>query len=66
MNLQKIERYLRLNLLGPGLCLIKNIYRAAVSQKLRNTALCTRGIFTISIQLSRLFSTLDAVELCVS
>jgi len=35
-----MERYLRVNLLGPGPRLIKKrIYRAAVSQELRNTAL---------------------------
>ena len=41
MNFKKLERYLRVNLLGPGPRLIKKkrIYRAAVSQKLRNTAL---------------------------
>jgi len=39
MNLKKLERYLRVNLLGPGPRLIKKkrIYRAAVSQRLRNT-----------------------------
>jgi len=39
MNLKKLERYLRVNLLGPGPRLIKRIYRAAVSQRLRNTGL---------------------------
>ena len=35
-----MERYLRVNLLGPGPRLMKKrIYRAAVSQKLRNTGL---------------------------
>jgi len=34
-----MERYLRVNLLGPGSRLLKRIYRAAVSQRLRNTAL---------------------------
>jgi len=39
MNL-KMERYLRVNLLGPGPRLNeKGIYRAAVSQRLRNTGL---------------------------
>jgi len=39
-ELKKMERYLRVNLSGPGLRLIKKrIYRAAVSQRLRNTAL---------------------------
>ena len=40
MNLKKMERYLRVNLLGPGPRLMKKrIYRAEVSQRLRNTAL---------------------------
>ena len=38
MNLKKMERYLLVNLLGPGPRLMKKIiYRAAVSQRLRNT-----------------------------
>jgi len=37
---KNLESYLRVNLLGPGPRLIKKrIYRAAVSQRLRNTAL---------------------------
>jgi len=36
-----LEGYLRVNLLKPGSRLIKKIiYRAAVSQSLRNTVLC--------------------------
>ena len=39
-ELKKMERYLRVNLSGPGPRLMKKrIYRAAVSQRLRNTAL---------------------------
>ena len=39
-ELKKNERYLRVNLLGPGLRLMKKrIYRATASQRLRNTAL---------------------------
>jgi len=40
-ELKNLESYLRLNLLGPGPRLIKKkrIYRAAVSQRLRNTGL---------------------------
>ena len=35
-----MERYLRVNLLGPGPRIVKNnIYGAAVSQSLRNTGL---------------------------
>jgi len=38
MNFKKLERYLRVNLLGRGPRLIKKrIYRAAVSQRSRNT-----------------------------
>jgi len=38
MNLKKLERYLRVNLLGPSPRLMKKrIYRAAFSQSLRNT-----------------------------
>ena len=48
MNLKKLEKYFRVNLLGPGPRLmkkeftvhspyVKRIYRAAVSQRLRNT-----------------------------
>jgi hypothetical protein len=37
---KKLERYLRVNLLGPGpSCYKKIIYRAAGSQRLRNTGL---------------------------
>jgi hypothetical protein len=40
MNLKKMERYLRVNLLGPRPSSYKKIiYRAAVSQRLGNTAL---------------------------
>jgi len=40
MNFKKIERYLRVNLLGPGPRLMKKrIYRDVVSQGLRNTVL---------------------------
>ena len=47
-ELKKMERYLRVNLLGPGRRLMKKrrIYRAAVSQRLRNTAL--EGCITIA------------------
>jgi len=39
-ELKKMEKYLRVNLLGPGPSSYeKRIYRAAVSQRLRNTAL---------------------------
>jgi hypothetical protein len=39
MNLNILERYLRVNLLGPGPSSYKKIiYRAAVSQRLGNTA----------------------------
>jgi len=39
-ELKKMERYLRVNLLGPGsMSYERRIYQAAVSQRLRNTAL---------------------------
>jgi hypothetical protein len=39
-ELKKMERYLRVNLLGPGPSSYKKIiYRAAVSQRLGNTGL---------------------------
>jgi hypothetical protein len=40
MNVKKIKRYLRLNLLSPGPSSYKKIiYRAALSQSLRNTGI---------------------------
>jgi len=52
-----MERYLGVNLLGPGPRLMKKrIYRAAVSQRLRNTGLDlerTEAFRHISISLSR-------------
>jgi len=49
MNLKKkLERYLRVNLLGTGPRLMKKrIYRAAVSQRLRNTGLCSAQVRTV-------------------
>jgi len=42
---KKWERYLRVNLLGPGPRLVeKIIYRAAVSQRLRNTGVQYCGV----------------------
>jgi len=39
-ELKKMERYLRVNLLGPGPSFVKKrIYRVAVSQMLRNTGI---------------------------
>jgi hypothetical protein len=54
---KKLERYLRVNLLGPGPRLIKKrIYRAAVSQRLRNTALeYTRLRIWYEYRLTQLF-----------
>ena len=55
MNLKKMESYLGVNLLGLGPRLMgKRIYRAVVSQRLRNTVLgsyttyCTRDKSTTS------------------
>jgi len=42
-----MERYLRANLLGPGPRRTKKrIYRAAVSQRLRNTAVDSQSVLT--------------------
>jgi len=59
-ELKKLEGYLRANLLGPGPRLIKKkrIYRAAVSQRLRNTGLRRR---TPDLQLT---TTLDNTPYC--
>ena len=44
MSLKKMERYLRVNLLGPGPRLLKKrIYRAVVSQWLSNTGILHKG-----------------------
>ena len=43
-----MERYLRVNLLGPGPRLMKKrIYRALVSQRLRNTAIVGLDVFGV-------------------
>ena len=60
-ELKKLESYLRVNLLGPGPRLIKKIvYRAAVSQRLRNTGLVHCGIPNASIYL------VYSVEVCMT
>jgi hypothetical protein len=52
MNLKKFERYLRVNLLGPGPLSYKRIiYRAAVSQRLGNTGLRRVIITTLNWKL---------------
>ena len=54
-ELKKMERYLRLNLLGPGpRHMKKRIYRSAVSQSLRNTGLQFADNTPIPIQGSSL------------
>jgi len=59
-ELEKMERYLRVNLLGPGPCLIKKrIYQAAVSQRFRNTAL--GSIYTRPYMCTRLMLLLHVV-----
>jgi hypothetical protein len=51
-ELKKMERYLRVNLLGPGPSSYKKrIYRAAVSQRLRNTAI-ERGLSKCDLETS--------------
>jgi len=55
MNLKTLERYLRVNLFGPGPRLMKKrIYRAAVSQRLRNTALGEIGMDIQEVTLASL------------
>jgi len=45
-ELKKMERYSRINMLGPGPRLTKKrIYRVAVSQSLRNTAMGQSRVF---------------------
>jgi len=45
MNLKKLEKYLRVNLLGPGPRIMKKrIYRAVVTQRLRNSAVDDKEI----------------------
>ena len=39
MNIKNLERYLRVNFLGPVPCLMKKEFTAAISQRLRNTEL---------------------------
>ena len=65
MNLKKkLERYLRVNLLGPGPSSYeKRIYRAAVSQRLRNTALEQRNTTGVMV---RQFALHVAVMSCVT
>jgi len=47
-ELKKMERYLRVNLLGPGPRLMKKrIYRAAVSQRLKSTGV--DNVFTVLV-----------------
>jgi len=48
---KKLERYLPVNLLGPGPSLYKKrIYRAAVSQRLRNAVLYGIALLVCVIQ----------------
>jgi len=61
VNLKKLEKYLRVNLFGPGPRLLKKrIYRAAVWQRLRNTK-CQPDIFAIVTNLLNYF---QCVPLC--
>jgi len=53
MNLKKMERYLRVNLLGPGPRLMKKrMYRATVSQRSRNTGLEYVYILRMNLRMS--------------
>jgi len=63
MNLKKMERYLRVNLLGPGPRLIKKNYWAAVSQRLRNTGVDQQNAPLLSlIQYFTIFSACTCFE----
>jgi len=58
MNLKKLGSYLRVNLLGRGPRLIKKvIYRTAVSQRLRNTAL--EYIYKLLIKLIKIIKLIN-------
>jgi hypothetical protein len=65
---KKLERYLRVNLLGPGPRFVKIIiYRAAVSQRLRNNAvkhICTetRQLGSLVIYLPLLFTYIKTMK----
>ena len=51
MNLKKLGRYLRVNLLGPGPRLVKKEFnRPAVSQSLRNTDLMLPSLQVLIIK----------------
>ena len=64
MNLKKLERYLRVNMSGPGPRLMKKrIYRAAFSQRLRNTGL---NAFDIFASKKRLYVPTKAKRICKS
>jgi len=67
MNLKKSERYLRANMMGPGPRLMKKKnYRAAVSQRLRNTVIeayvhyqgpCTSGHMSTTVIIAKAIQT---------
>ena len=49
-EIKKMEKYLRVNLLGPDPRLMKKrIYRAAVSRRLRNTALENSASLAVNV-----------------
>jgi len=50
MNVKKLEKYLRVNLLRPGPCFIKKEFTGPRSQRLRNTVLsnCNKYRFMVT------------------
>ena len=49
MNIKKLERYIRVNFLGPGPCLIKKNYPSTVSHRLRKTGLGCRAVPNVGL-----------------
>jgi len=56
---KKFENYLGVNLLGPGPRLMKKIYRAEVSQSLRNTAVHVSSNIVLIIRRSNCINTVS-------
>jgi hypothetical protein len=66
MNFKKMERYLRVNLLGPGPSSYKKrIYRAAVSQRLGNTGVGTRPDKGATALLGSMGTRLNTISSCL-
>jgi hypothetical protein len=64
---KNLESYLRVNLLGPGPSSYKKIiYRAAVSQRLGNTALEHCGLFRSQVVLVAASAAVGIVDLMIA